>query len=454
MCQRIGDAKGMKFNYTIDNEWINKGANDFDNAYPWCEMKLCNVTTDKDSRQKITYEGEEGFSLDGKNGNVMVEIPKFYTKREVKDGYEYIWISGEEHDGYILDPVFQSATHEDGLDKIYVGAYLSCMKSGKAVSYADQYPTINKSTESILSTATSAGNGYSEISYLAYSALQKLFIIETGTIDSSAIFSGDSNNLYYYPTTRYSSTAIVSKGLSNSIVIKYNSNTASLCVGDSIAVLDGNWNNYLSDVSQQREIKKIDTDKENKKITVTFDGKPLSIVANRTTLTNIPRKTGKTNNIKYCTGTENNSDGKNSFKYRGIENIYSSSLVLLDGAYVKGSTFYYTLKKENIKTNINLPDQTNELFASGSSLNLSVAKNMSYDSSNPTIMFPSVLGDGATSLTYYGDYFYYNPNEQATRYICAGGAYYNQRLGGIFQLRATHYMEGLKTFLGGRLMYR
>ena len=89
------DAKGLHFTYTMGNQPVTPYQNDFDQIYPWSKIRLCAVSFSEDGKRKVLYQGEEGFSRDGKAGQVMVEIPKFYTKREVKNGYDSLWISQE-----------------------------------------------------------------------------------------------------------------------------------------------------------------------------------------------------------------------------------------------------------------------------------------------------------------------------------------------------------------------
>lgn len=52
-------------------------------------MRLCAI----DAAGTTTYEDDPGFALDGSAGDVFVEIPKHYVRREVKDGVEYAAIS-------------------------------------------------------------------------------------------------------------------------------------------------------------------------------------------------------------------------------------------------------------------------------------------------------------------------------------------------------------------------
>ena len=129
VCERLGDARGAHFDFLVEDEWQNGGVNDFDRFYPWSEMRLCNISV-HDGKREFIYEDDPRFSLDGSSGNVMVEIPKFYVKRTVADGYEEVWISGVRHDGYEIEPVFVKSGKE--LEHVYISAYLGSVSTENA----------------------------------------------------------------------------------------------------------------------------------------------------------------------------------------------------------------------------------------------------------------------------------------------------------------------------------
>lgn len=439
VCERMGKARSMSFNYTIGNEWAEEGTNDFDNAYPWCEMKLCNVTVNSDGGKKVTYADDNAFKSDGSNGNVMVQIPKFYTKRKVSKGYEEIWISGKKYDGYSLEPIFQDSYGEE-LDYVYVSAYLGAEQDGKIVSTAESYPTLMLTYEDTLEMAENNGEGFSEMNYLMCSALQKLFIVETGTIDSSSIFAGDSFKYYYYDTKNAEDSGLAAKDAekTNTITLYNNYGTQKIVKGSSIAIFSG-WDSYTNSSAARREV--VDVVTSEKFIEVKFDGKPLNIKKNKTTISNIPEKTGKTNSIDYCTGTLAGEDGKVSFKYRNIENLYGSALIMLDDdAYVQDDYFYYYDGEGNLNM-VNQPvaSQPKSLDNYSDVNKLCCIKEMTYDEENPLVMMPAVVGNGSSSHNYYGDFWMYNNNmdDSTKKYLLYGGADDNSRLCGLFQMRAV-----------------
>ena len=454
-CERLGAAKGMSFDYKIADEWNFGTGNDFDTAYPWCEMKLCNVKVNADGTEKITLEGDKNFKTDGSNGNVMVRIPKFYTMRVVQNGNEYIWISGSQHKGYSIEPVF---VNSDGsiADYVYVSAYLGAEKDKKIVSIADSYPTLCLDYGTTLEYAENNGDGFSEMNYLLCAALQKLFVVETGTIDSSSIFAGDSYMYYHYDVKSYENSGYAAESAesTNTIRLYYNYNTIKISEGSSIAIFNG-WKNYKNNNGTQREVVSVEIDDDY--MDITFDGKPMKIEKHKTNISNIPAKTGKTNTLDYCTGTLKGDEGKVSFKYRNIENLYGSALVMLeDDAYVQDGYFYYYSGGMLNRLNTPVAEQKKVLSDySYANVDMSI-KQMTYDEENPQIMLPSVVGKGASSYGYYGDiWMYSNKNDGTNSYILYGSADDNERVGGIFQMRAVlnSYSESLG-FYSARIMYK
>ncbi|MBQ8003259.1 MAG: hypothetical protein IJ297_07440, partial [Clostridia bacterium] len=102
MGERLDDAKNLGFNSAVATGQIALGENHFDSIYPWREIKMCNVV----NGEVVAYEGEGGFAVDGTNGDVFVEIPKFYVKRVVDENYDTISISGACHEGFEADSAF------------------------------------------------------------------------------------------------------------------------------------------------------------------------------------------------------------------------------------------------------------------------------------------------------------------------------------------------------------
>ncbi len=488
--RRLGDAVGMHFDYIIGDQWAGDGVNDFDGAYPWSDMRLCNLTYDENYQMNVVYESDAGFATDGSNGNVMVEIPKFYVKRYSDNDIEQIWISGTQHSGYVIDPVFMDGGEEK--DYVYVAAYLGVKEEDKLLSKAGKYPVVNETYETIRALARDNGEGFREIGFTMYSAIQKLFLVETGCLDSSSVMSGETDLYYYSKAKDYNNKntgiAIQSMPSSNRIVVNNFDATQKLEAGSSVIFLTASegWESMIPSggpngtdepplkerrrrsYEEEEEVNLIpggccreitDVTADDDHIEITFDGEPIDIRAGETVIASYPSLTGKTGTIEYCTGCLDSNDGRHGFKYRNIENIYGSEMVMLGAdAYLLDGVFVFTDENgEEISLNAFVPEQNMGVDGGVSDMNNTndiCIRMMSYDSEHPTIMVP--VESGASCYNNYCDHYYYKRAvEKTPYYLCMGDPMNVKRAGGLFDLRAIIDSEEWSAYYcGGRLMYR
>lgn len=122
--------------------------------------------------------------LDGTDGNVMVQIPKFYYK------YNYNTTSGVVHEhsisltadeGYSVHDAFVVADVEK--DYRYFPAYEGYSDGGVLKSVSGVYPTTNKNITTFRNEAEANGAGYRQVDFLLYEAITLLMIIEYGTMN-------------------------------------------------------------------------------------------------------------------------------------------------------------------------------------------------------------------------------------------------------------------------------
>ena len=143
------------------------GASDFDNIYPWSEMKRVTLDT----------------------GDVMVRIPKFYYGRYRNGNIERIQISGRADVGLSLHPAFNHAGVEQ--ECIYVGAYKASvdtsLTSWKAYSKSGVAPMTGGSRPQFRMWAKEKGNGWSLIDISTLSAIQMLYLVEFANNNSQAM---------------------------------------------------------------------------------------------------------------------------------------------------------------------------------------------------------------------------------------------------------------------------
>lgn len=191
---------------------------DFNSFAPWSGMRRCNLADDGTVN---AYYGDVSYIEDGSNGQVMVEIPKFYYRvaplktEPIGDsvGGKHLrkanyYISATKYEGFKTHPLF---VKPDGTerDKAYVSAYEGCIydvsesayilddaqtadftasTGDKLSSIANAKPasglTQNLTRANAEILATNRGAGWHCEDIKAASAVQLLFMIEYGTLNS------------------------------------------------------------------------------------------------------------------------------------------------------------------------------------------------------------------------------------------------------------------------------
>lgn len=186
-CERLGDAVGLVAN--AHHGTVDSVRNDFDDIYPWSDMRLCNIDDDGNI---LAYAGEPTFATDGSNGDVMVEIPKFYYKRvkEKDENGEYlpseeIWICKLNLPGYELHPLFIDNGRE--VSKVFHSAYnpAKVNDNGGIIlrSIAGVLPANNSPRKTYRNMAKARNTSSDKVIWgiedlICISALQMLYLVE------------------------------------------------------------------------------------------------------------------------------------------------------------------------------------------------------------------------------------------------------------------------------------
>ena len=271
--ERILDAVGLEASIGIG---VVKGFSDFDNIYPWSEMKRCNIKNNANGASIVIFEGEAGFRLDGSNGDVFVRIPKFFIQKYTKNNWDYRIISDC---GSIPHPAFVENGKE--VDEIFIAAFEAYKNSdNKLTSIADVIPTSNLSPKEFLDAAKMKGREYSLYDMRCVDALFTLISIEFANRNSNQIFGYGVADYwqpimgsYSTPPTSYKS--IYTSNSTNQITIpNFTNNIRSyMPIGTNILICR---NEDQKDIIAFRKIISIDVD-ENNNTTYTFDGSPVAI---------------------------------------------------------------------------------------------------------------------------------------------------------------------------------
>jgi hypothetical protein len=214
--ERIDDSASYTATAT---DGATAGHSDFDNKPIYKDIKICNVV----NRQVVAYEGDATFKRDGSNGDVMLEIPKFYYK-VTDDGENRTYeISNTQLDGFLVAP--RHAPCEDypnGLEKIYVGVYEA---SSGFKSISGVAPLVNLTRSAFRAGFAGRGAGYCQADLATQSEIQMLYLVEMAHLDSQAMCgNGNVNTSSAIPTGGSDSvsglTGCADKA-SKSIAVKY-----------------------------------------------------------------------------------------------------------------------------------------------------------------------------------------------------------------------------------------
>ena len=403
-CTRIAGAKNL-----------TAGA-DFDKFSMYGGRKRCNVS---DGGTINAYYGDEGYTEDGSNGQVMVYQPKFYylvcpleyDRQETGYGYHLrkanYYISETQRAGFKLHPAFYDKNGNE-VDYILMSAYEGCIYDTSASAYLkndeqvmdaskDKFSSIagarpasgvsqNLTRPNIEQLAKNRGEGWHSLGIKTASMEQLLMIVEMGMMNLQTAIGQGVVNL---PWTTGSDTTSSYAGATGS--------TASL----------GNR-----------------TGRATK--TTTYEG-------------------GK--------ATDYTVDGKTSICYRGVENFWGN---IWKFAY--GINFYcevgkpflgYVCKDFNYAESKKTDNYENIGFALPSENGYVSA--MGYSTKYDWLFLPSEV-KGNSSLP-VGDYYYQNNTWDGYRIALLGGNWSDGSNAGGFFWYLYHGVGTRYRNVGGRLVY-
>ncbi len=435
MGERLDDAKNLGFNAAVAEGTIALGENHFDSIYPWSDIKLCNIV----NGEVVAYEGDSGFASDGTNGDVFVEVPKFYVKRVADEFYDTISISGVCHEGFEIDSAFLGKNGE--LDKVYVAAYITSVDDNKnTVSVSGTSPVFTLAPDELAAKAEAKGEGYGEIDYATLSMLQKLFMVETGLRNSQYLYLGACGY-----------TSAFSDDGDYAVAQKSNERTNCIVVSDDFVFESGN-SVLLYDIGSQpvtggdvRIVKTVINDAGDMQ-SVYVDGDPFNVTEGVTALAHTALKNGTTRGVGGHTGAMSTSRGTVAFKYRNIENLWGNTYVYIDNVIISGREILIENRDgTRYKMAFLLPDAQSEMT------DACIIKALGYDAAMPQVMLPEITGGGATISTYYGDA--YTSDGEGDKVLHFGGSWSSKAGAGLFSYVAASHLNETHTNTSGRMMF-
>lgn len=352
---RMGAAKGKIVEYGIGT---SPAVNDFDKIYPFSHMKRCTLA---DDGTVTAYAGDANYVEDGSIGQVMMKYPPTYFKREhieYDDGEfdDIFWFCKDKlDDKYYMPECFFNEAGEL-LDAVYLAVYpISLDENDKPCSVINGEVKVCKYKD-MQNIIANRGANWHNWDLSEYSMYAMLFMIEYATTNSESVFSGAykkvTDEIYCDVEDYYNSRS------NEFVTTRYNSESLNIpfCKGQRIILEywiapadypelaeDGDYtddkNNELLFVSTVRKV--VSVEAYNGYIIVTFDGKP--IVVDKDTMIWIDDATGVTRNITSPSGIIGNLPaGMSPFKYRGIENPFSTEYTWVSGIVVREGKYYVT----------------------------------------------------------------------------------------------------------------
>lgn len=404
-CTRIAGAKNL-----------TAGA-DFDKFSMYGGRKRCNVS---DGGTINAYYGDEGYTEDGSNGQVMVYQPKFYylvcpleyDRQETGYGYHLrkanYYVSETQRAGFKLHPAFYDKNGNE-VDYILMSAYEGCIYDTSANAYLkndeqvmdaskDKFSSIagtrpasgvsqNLTRPNIEQMAKNRGEGWHSLGIKTASMEQLLMIVEMGMMNLQTAIGQGVVNL---PWTTGSDTTSSYAGATGS--------TASLGNGTGRATK-----------------------------TTTYEG-------------------GK--------ATEYTVDGKTSICYRGVENFWGNIWKFVYGVNIWGNG-KMAGGMPYICSDFNYAEGKNTDNYEGAGFTVTKANGyisaMGYSTKYDWLFMASeCLGNSSLPV---GDYTYITENLNGYRIARLGGYWNGGSDAGGFYWRLFNGVGSRDRYIGGRLVY-
>lgn len=404
-CTRIAGAKNL-----------TAGA-DFDKFSMYGGRKRCNVS---DGGTINAYYGDEGYTEDGSNGQVMVYQPKFYylvcpleyDRQETGYGYHLrkanYYVSETQRAGFKLHPAFYDKNGNE-VDYILMSAYEGCIYDTSANAYLkndeqvmdaskDKFSSIagarpatgvsqNLTRPNIEQMAKNRGEGWHSLGIKTASMEQLLMIVEMGMMNLQTAIGQGVVNL---PWTTGSDTTSSYAGATGS--------TASL----------GNGTGRATE-------------------TTTYEG---------------------------GVATNNTADGKTSICYRGVENFWGNIWKFAYGVNIWGNG-KMAGGMPYICSDFNYAEEKNTDNYEGAGFTVTKANGyisaMGYSTKYDWLFMASeCLGNSSLPV---GDYTYITENLNGYRIARLGGAWADGSSAGGFCWTLSNGVGGRARDVGGRLVY-
>ena len=386
------------------------GSSDFDDIYPWCDMKRCNIVENANGAKLVIYEGEDGFSLTDKD--VFVKIPKFTISKFKIGTYRYVVI------GCPGAPVHEAFV-ENGkeLDEIFVSAFEGCIVDNKLASRSNRIPACNYTPRQFLSYAKNNGNNFTMYDMRTVDAIWCLMCVEYGKRNTNKIL-GYGLADFMQPTT--GNCRILEDANNTNIITvsaSYNDLLRYMPVGSNITICG----ETQQDIIAQRKIVAINETETY--CTIQFDGEGINVTSRYFCGTcgfnSNWCELSPTGALSWHTGRNNwiaDSIVQNAIRYRWIENLFGNIWSYLPDVTFYDLQMYVCKNMDNYEIGAHsenyipvykvLPEQTSNGNKSDSvGPNYWVTKLVD-DCFNKGILFGAACNNSINSEKCFGGYYY------------------------------------------------
>ena len=466
-CIRLGDAAKLNAR-AARPELQQEYYSDFDNCYPWSEMKT----------EKIQCSNEN-FSSD------MIKIPKFYYKRLPygDHGFE-IWIAPAPKEGYELHPIFLDNGNE--LEAVYHSAYnVAEIENGAdssliVISNSDIKPTVHKKRGNFRTAIQNKGVGWSLEDLSTVSALQMLYLVEYADTNSYKTLGHGITNLTRYEacqgnfhTAFYDQNDYILTTDYNTMVVKQKLKGADrFQIGDYVNIGKTYRDKiYTPDFPIQitNIINGFHIDTKEPVYIIIFDSVPWTEDSYPSGSVAIwhdtPVNTNVTETIGAPTGCAS-ENGKTDVVYRGICGFHGRMFRHIDGVHISDdnklrystSIAKYQDADENTAT-ISSNENYNKLSFDMPAQEGLVA-GVGYDSQAPWILFPNLINIEAPDGTYLSSDYYYNKPINSNKEVrdpaimLYGGNMTSTSAAGIFYYHCYEEVEEESYTVGAHMIYK
>ena len=200
--------------YLDDAIGMTKGSSNWDNEIIFKDIKPCvfkdgSVVYYLDKTDCTKKVDGSTANLDGTDGDVMVEFPKFAYKIWKSNGKMYVSITNDSSVASQNDYKYYAFSKESEGDRehFYWGAFKGSLNSdGNLQSIAGKAPAASKTIGAFKQLAQNRGSGYTITSYFQLVALQCLYLIKYGNLNGQSALgqgisgrSGTSTDANYGP---------------------------------------------------------------------------------------------------------------------------------------------------------------------------------------------------------------------------------------------------------------